>query len=139
MFPQDTFTRGVRGENTKISNQGCFLYLDQNYPYYHYPRMPPHPNTNITPHPICLCTYCNSSPIHESDGFSYHTNIPQFGYLYRPPLSIIPSSMLTDLLPTDLHYHSSRRTGEHRRKRSNKRSNLMKRNRRDARRRRGDH
>ena len=56
--------------------------------------------------------------------------------LYRTPPSFIPYSTSTNLLPTDLNPHSSMRMNKNSRNTRNQHSNLMKRNRRDARRRR---
>ena len=131
------YSKGCTRRKIQDSHQGYVLYPHPNYPdypYYTYPSIPPRPHPNISPHlypripphPICSCTYFTSSPICAPYGVSHQPCIPSLGYLYRPAPSIIPYSMLPNLLPPDLRPHYESRMSEHRSNRSNQRSNLMK-------------
>ena len=98
----------------KLSKTCCCLYSHQNYHFYPYSVIPPHPHTSITqqphpnmpPHPICLCPYCTSSTIYAPYGVEHHLHIPYFVYLYHLPYIFIPSSISLNLLPPDLRPNS---------------------------------
>ena len=74
-----------------------------------HPSMTPHPNTNIPPHPypsitpqpICLCPYCTSTPIYETDGVVHHPHILYLGYSHQPPTRRLPYSMSPNLISPD--------------------------------------
>ena len=72
-------------------------------------------------------------------GVVHHLNMPSLGYLYHSPPSIITSSISPNLLPADLRPNYSRSMAEHRWKRSNQPSNLIKRDINVASRSREDH
>ena len=104
----------------------------QNHPYYYYPiiplhhhhNMPPRPYPIIQPNPF-LWTYCTPNSMYAPYVVPHHLHISCLDYLYRPP-SILPSSMVQNLLPPEELPYYSNIIDEQRSISSNQSSNLMK-------------
>ena len=110
-------------EMIQNNHPGFCFYPHQNHPYYSH--------TSIPPHPI-IFSYYTSSPIYATYEVAHHPQILYVGYLYCPPQSSLTSSTTPNLIPSDLIIFPQRRITGHRRNRSNRWSNIMYSNRREA-------
>ena len=100
-------------------------------PTHPHPSMPPHLHHNMPPHlypvftprQVCLCPYCNSTPMYIPYLFLHYPHMSSLGCLHTSS-SILPSCVLTP--------HSSKKMSEYRRKRINITSDEAKQKRRPS-------
>ena len=140
MVTSRSYSKGCETRNYSRHSSRLFPISTWELSLLSYPSIPTHPNPiiptpphpNIPPHSIYLFSYWNASPISSPYGVTYHLYTSSLGKLHRPQVSIIPSSMPPNLIPPNFCPCYSRRMSEHSRKRKNKCSTLIKKNRSDS-------